>query len=97
MMDVEANRPVKIIPHETAGPYIRISMGQLESARSFLKANGVDFWVRHGAFSFNDGRYFKEIYLSKKTDAPAVQALLDSVNSGDPDPCCCVDIIGKAP
>jgi hypothetical protein len=80
MMDVQTNRPVKIVPHDTAGPYIEVSEGQLESVRSFLKVNGVDFWVRHGAVSFNRGPYLKEIYLSKKTDVPGVQGLLDSVS-----------------
>jgi hypothetical protein len=79
MIDSTTNKPLRVGPTETVRPYIAVAADQLEEVKRLLDSHGVRYWVEEELISMNDGPYIATIKLRRRTDANAIQAILDSV------------------
>ena len=77
MLDTDLGEPVRVLNDEATGPYIEVSVNQLELVRRLLTDHGVRFWVTHQAISVQGGPFTTTIYIRKGTDPARIQALLD--------------------
>ena len=78
MIDTSNQRPIQVLTPESAGPYLRIPLSQLEQVRELLRVNDISHWVAHQAISVNGRPAVIVVNLSKKTDPVRVQELLDA-------------------
>jgi hypothetical protein len=79
MIDVTTKKPLRVTPDESAGPYIRLSLAQVDAIRRLFDSHGVRYWVSENAISLNNGPYMTIVNLGRGGDADAVQTLLDTV------------------
>lgn len=77
MVDTATHRPVQVSTDEASGPYIRVSLSQLEQVRQVLTDNKVPHWIEHTAISIDGRPAVVVINLGRESDAGHVQALLD--------------------
>lgn len=77
MIDVATNEPVKVQMAIESGPYLRISMAQLDKARAVLDAAGIKYWVASYHTSVNGSPPMTWVWINAKTDPQLAQARLD--------------------
>jgi len=77
MVDTATHRSVQVSTDEASGPYIRVSLDQLEQVRQVLLDNKVAHWVEHTAISIDGRPAVVVINLGRGSDPGHVQALLD--------------------
>jgi len=73
------DKPIKV-GTTSAGPYIRITVDQLERLKQLLTAHDVKFWVDHYAVSIDGLPAVTDVNLGRKGDPIRAQAILDSVD-----------------
>ncbi len=78
MDDSQTHKQVRVTDDALAGPYIRVSEGQLSRVRSLLEANGVAHWVDHHVVSVDGKPAMGVVNLRKGSDVSRIQTLLDS-------------------
>jgi hypothetical protein len=78
MIDVATRKPLRVLTEGTAGPYIRVSVDQLDELRRLLDAGGIRYWVEENVISINGGPEIGVVNLGRGADARAIQAVLDS-------------------
>lgn len=77
MIDVATNEPVTVQMAVESGPYLRISVAQVEKVRAVLDAAGIKYWVSYISVS-SDGRpAMTYVWINAKTDPVFAQARLD--------------------
>jgi hypothetical protein len=77
MIDVSTEQPLQVRNEGTAGPYVLVSLDQLDSLRSTLNAHGIYHWVEENAISLNGGPYTVVVNFGRNADPAAIQSLLD--------------------
>lgn len=77
MIDSQAQKPVKVSPGGTAGPYIRIPLDQLPRLREKLDQHKVRYWVDSHAISLDGKPPVIYVNLGLSEDAKRIQAILD--------------------
>ena len=79
MTDVVTTKQLHVLDDSVAGPYLRLSMDQLEKVRQLLDSHGIFYWFRENSISMDGGPFFTVVNFGRNGDAAAMQALLDSV------------------
>jgi hypothetical protein len=80
MIDVATKKPLRVETHSTVGAYISVTVPQLDAIRQLLERHKIGFRVAENAISYNGGPETTRIYLGRKADPHAIQAILDSVS-----------------
>jgi hypothetical protein len=78
VIDVATKKPLHVRNEGTAGPYIFVSVDQLDSLQRFLDARGIRYWVAENVVSINGGPEIGEVNFGRGVDAHAIQEILDS-------------------
>jgi hypothetical protein len=78
MNDISNQKPIEVSIPRTTGPYIEVTLAQLEKVREVLQAHGVEHWVDHLAISVDGRPATVWIYLDKKCNPSQVQQILDA-------------------
>ncbi len=79
MKNPHDNKPIQV-GTTSAGPYIRITVDQLERVKQLLSDHGVKYWVDHLAVSVDGQPAVTDVNLGRKGDPIRAQAILDSVD-----------------
>jgi len=77
MNDAATKQPVRVSTDSTVGPYIDISVSQLDAVRTLLDQNGIAYSVDCDAISMDGGPEETLIFLGRNGDAKRVQQILD--------------------
>ena len=77
MTDAATKQSLHVTTGSTAGPYIRVSLDQLDDLKRLLDNRHVSYWVGENAISWDGGPYIAVVNLGREGDAAAVQAMLD--------------------
>jgi hypothetical protein len=80
MIDVATQKPIKVGKGIESGPFIEVSMAQLDKVRAVLDAHGIKYWVSDSIMSFNGAPPVTWVHFYRKSDPQEIQARLD----GDP-------------
>lgn len=78
MTDVATQKPLYVSTGGTAGPYIILSVNQLDEVRRILDDNQIGYWVEENVISLNGGPEIAVMNFGRGGNATAIQALLDS-------------------
>ena len=78
MIDVTTKKPLSVGLDRT-GPYLDVTVSQLEAIRKLLDHHGVHYRVAEHAISIDGGPEKTLIFFGRKGDSHAVQAILESV------------------
>jgi hypothetical protein len=79
MIDATAKKPLHVSTDGTAGPYIMVPVVQLADLREILDKHRIRYSVEEDAISLDGAPEVAVVDLGHGADAPAVQAVLDSV------------------
>ncbi len=79
MKDVATNQPLRVSTDGTVGPYLMVSVPQLNQVRSLLERAGVRFWLDESAVSLDGHTFIAVVNLGRGGDALHVQTILDTV------------------
>ncbi len=79
MTDVTTRKPLSVGVDKTVGPYLDVTVSQLEAIRKLLDHHGIHYRVAEHAISLDGGPEKTLIFFGRKGDSHAVQAVLDSV------------------
>jgi hypothetical protein len=77
MIDVATQKPVKVKMAIVSGPYLDISMAQLDKVRAVLDAAGIKYWVSDSAISVNGAPAMTYVWINREADPDFIQARLD--------------------
>lgn len=77
MIDVATQKPVTVQMAIESGPYLKISMAQLDKVRAVLDAHGVKYWVDDSSISFNGAPPVTWVWINREADPQFIQARLD--------------------
>ncbi len=77
MTDATTKAPLRVIPAEGTGPYLRLPLSQLADVRRLLDSHGIRYWPDPEAISMNGGPPIAYINFSRTVEAETVQDLLD--------------------
>jgi hypothetical protein len=80
MNDVATRKPLSVSTDGTVGPYIMVSVSQLDDLRRLLEQHHVPFSVDEDVISLDGGPEEAVVDLGRGTDAKSVQKILDSVH-----------------
>jgi hypothetical protein len=80
MTDATTQKPLHVLRDEIAGPYLLLSLDQLDDVKRLLDRNGVIYEVESNAISLNNGPFIIAINFGRKGDAERVQTILDGAN-----------------
>ncbi len=80
MIDTATKERIIVEEAEDAGPYIMVTVDQLDAIRQLLETNHVSFSVARPAISIDGGPYTTVIRFRRNANAPSIQALLDQVS-----------------
>lgn len=80
MNDGTTNAPLRVFTEGTAGPYIMVPVARLDEVRAILDKRGVRYCIEEEVISLDGGPEIAVVDLGRGGDAPAVQAMLDSVH-----------------
>jgi hypothetical protein len=78
MIDSSTHKPIRVSSDGRSGPYLMVSVGQLDQVRKVLRDNDIPHWVDHHAISVDGRPAVAVVNLSKGSDPCRVQALLDA-------------------
>jgi len=78
MTDTMTQKPLRVSTDGTAGPYIMVSVGQLDAVRRLLDRNRIRFWVEEEVISLDGGPEIAVVDLGRGADSERVQELLDN-------------------
>lgn len=78
MKDATTKKPLSVAAEGSAGPYIMVSVAQLEDLKRLLESNRVRYWVEEDVISFDGEPEVAVVDLGQSGDAQAVQKLLDA-------------------
>ncbi len=78
MIDSATHKPIEVRFTAEAGPYIRVSVEQLEPLREVLLKHDIRHWVDLFPVSVDGRPAMTKIYIRKGTDPGHVQRLLDA-------------------
>jgi hypothetical protein len=76
MIDTATNKPVRV-KDSTVGPYIDVSVKDLDAVRTVLTQNGIPFWTDHTTISVNGSPMMATIWVERTRNAEEVQRVLD--------------------
>jgi hypothetical protein len=79
MIDAATKEKIRVSTDGTAGPYLMVSVGQLDEVRRLLDGRGVRYWVDEEVISLNGAPEIAVVNLGRSGDPRLVQALLDGV------------------
>ncbi len=77
MIDILTQKPLIVRTAPPAGPYIIVTVDQVDRVRSLLEAAKIRHWVEIGSVSSDGGPFTTVINLGLTGDAARVQAILD--------------------
>ncbi len=77
MIDSTTQKPIQVLP-DVSGPYIWAPQSQVPRIVEVLNDHQVPHWVREIAISVDGQPATMTIFVGKKCDASAVQAILDA-------------------
>jgi hypothetical protein len=77
MIDVATQKPVTVQMAVESGPYLKVSMAQLDKVRAVLDTHGIKYWVDDSSISFNGAPPVTWVWINRKADPHYVQARLD--------------------
>jgi hypothetical protein len=80
MIDTTPSQHLCVSTDGNAGPYIMVSVAQLDKVRAVLDANKVLYWVDAEAISLDGKPEVAVINLGPESKPPTVQSLLDSIS-----------------
>ena len=78
MIDTATHKAIKVSFTDAAGPYIWVSLEQLDRLRKVLEQHDIRHWVDNYSVSVNGEPMMTKIYVRKRTDPDQVQRLLDA-------------------
>lgn len=78
MVDSETKERILVHTEGAGGPYIMVSVDQLEGIESLLRHHGISFWTDSGAISVDGGPLITIINLGRGVEGEQVQKLLDT-------------------
>jgi len=78
MIDVATKKPLHVATDGGAGPYIMVSVNQLEQLRQLLVSANIPHYVEEEVVSLDGGPEIGVVDLGRGADPKAVQVLLDS-------------------
>jgi hypothetical protein len=78
MIDIATQKPLTVDTDGGAGPYIMVSVRQLEALQQLLNSANVPHYVEEHVISLDGGPEIGVVDLGRKADPQAVQTLLDS-------------------
>ena len=79
MIDATTPKPLKILIHGTADPYIRLPFAQLAKIRRLFDEQEIRYTGDDHIISIDGGPEMAIIDLGRGANVPAVQAILDDV------------------
>ena len=79
MIDAMTRKPLHVSTDGTAGPYIMLTVSQLDDVRQLLDDRGIRYWVEEDFISLNGAPETAVIDLGRGANVDAVQAILDTV------------------
>lgn len=79
MTDAVTRKPLRVIPNEQAGPYIRVPASQLAEVVRLLKERGVRCWAEEHVISIDGAPAMGFVILGKNGNAAEAQAVLDAI------------------
>jgi len=79
MIDVVLKKPLRVETEGKTLPTITLPADQLEVVKRLLDSHGVRYGVSEDLISWEGSPFEAYIYLERKEDPAAVQAILDSV------------------
>ena len=79
MIDRITLKPLHVSTDGAAGPYIMVPVSQLSALRELLDMHRIRYSVEEDAISLDGEPETAVVNLGHKADAPALQAILDSV------------------
>jgi hypothetical protein len=77
MIDEMTKEALRVSTAVGAGPYLWVSMDQLEAVRAVLDCHHVHYWVDGDAISLDNEPYATVINFDRRADASWIQAILD--------------------
>ena len=78
MIDVRWKKPLRVTRDESAGPFLKVVVSQLDDVRRVLDRHGIRYWVDEQYVSFNGGPLTTVINFGRNGNADAIQGYLDS-------------------
>jgi hypothetical protein len=79
MIDTTTDKPLYVSTDGDAGPYIMVTVAQLETVKALLNGNKVPHWVDEEAISLDGKPEVAVINLGRGSDPKTVQNLLDRI------------------
>ncbi len=77
MIDTATQKPIQVLLAEVSGPYLWVSVDNIDRVRRVLEAHEVSFWVSHHAIAVNGKPAVTVINIKKGTNPDTVQGFLD--------------------
>jgi hypothetical protein len=77
MINEMTKNPLRVKPHNVAGPYLMLPMSQVPSVCEILDRNSIHYWVDTFGISFDGKPPTTVINFGRKENADRIQALLD--------------------
>ncbi|WP_165228322.1 hypothetical protein [Aquisphaera insulae] len=77
MIDEMTRNPLRVSTDEVAGPYLMVTVEQLESVRKRLDDHEVRYWVDGDAISLDGEPATTVVNFGVAGDAERIQAILD--------------------
>lgn len=78
MTDTMTKKPLRVYTDGTAGPYLMVSLAQLDEVRALLDGHNIGYWVDETAVALDGRNYITVVNLGLRGDAKKVQAILDA-------------------
>ena len=72
------NQKLQVVNDKLSGPYIWVTIDQIERVQKILQDNDIPHWVDHHAVSVDGGPFLTVININQKCDPNRVQAFLDA-------------------
>ena len=80
MIDQCTNKPLVVSTDGNTGPYIMVPVKQIDDVRRLLDAHDIRYWVDDDAISLDGKPEVTVVNLGGRSDANAVQKILDDAS-----------------
>jgi hypothetical protein len=78
MKDAATKHPLRVSTDGTAGPYLMVTIEQLNEVRRLLDGHSIRYWVDEDAISLNGEPETAVVNFGRGGDSEAVQRILDA-------------------
>lgn len=81
MIDISTKKPLRVLTNSDTGPYIMVSVKQVDDVRALFDAEKIPYWVDEYAISINNGPEMTVINLKYGTDVSVVRNILENTHT----------------